>query len=195
MRMAPAAGRGAIGGWSAPGVLSKHRVFLSSPDATAAPTVRFGTRRAGGGRVVLCLAPGGGGPLDGGEWEDPAGAPWDGRLVDEGMDTLRRRILQVRAESDPDEDEDEDEEGGIDGDGLLPGEWTELERRHHGSYVAGVRGAAGLLQALLVRARPGLGAGLVALVLLSVPASVLIVSAELIRALDSISAAVLNGRM
>jgi hypothetical protein len=114
------------------------------------------------------------------------------------MDTLRRRIRQVSAESDPDEYVDENEEGGgVDGYGLvLPPEWTELERRHHGSYVAGVRGAAGVLQALLVRARPGLGAGILVLVLLGVPATVLLVSADLIvRALGSISDAVLNGRM
>lgn len=185
MRMAPVA-RGAL---SARAVLSSRQRFLPSPGAA---TVRFSTRRAGGSRAILCLAPGGGGPRDGGEWEDPAGSPWDGRLVDQGMATLRRRIRQVRAESDP---EDEDEEAGVEGDGHLPGEWTELERRHHGSYVAGVRGAAGLLLAMLVRARPGLGAGVVALVLLSVPASVLLVSAELIRVLDSFSAAVLNGRM
>ena len=183
MHMAPVA-HGAL---SAPGgVLSSRQSFLSSPGAA---TVRFGTHRAGGSRAILCLAPrGGGGPWDGGEREEP---PWDGRLVDEGMDTLRRRIRQVRAESDPEEYEDGDEEG----DGLLPDEWTELERRHHGSYVAGVREAAGLLLAMLVRARPGLGAGIVALVLLGVPASALLVSAELIRALDSIAAAVLNGRM
>ncbi|XP_047044167.1 uncharacterized protein LOC124648441 [Lolium rigidum] len=188
MHMAPVA-HGAL---SARGVLSSRRRFPPSPDATAASTVRFSTRRAGGSRAILCLAPGGGG-----EREDPAGSPWDGRLVDEGMDTLRRRIRQVRAESDPGDYEDEDEDhGGVDGEGLLPGEWTELERRHHASYVAGVREAGGVLLALLVRSRPGLGAGVLALVLLGVPAAVLLVSAELItRTLDSISAAVLNGRM
>ncbi|XP_047043801.1 uncharacterized protein LOC124648014 [Lolium rigidum] len=191
MHMAPVA-HGAL---SARGALSSRRQrFLPFPDATAAVTVRFSTRRVGGrSRVVLCLAPGGGG----GEREDPAGSPWDGRLVDEGMDTLRRRIRQVRAESDPDDYEDENEDDDcIDVDGLLPGEWTELERRHHASYVAGVREAGGVLLALLVRSRPGLGAGVLALVILGVPAAVLLVFAELItRTLDSISAAVLNGRM
>jgi hypothetical protein len=198
MHMAPAAAGRAHGALSARGVLSSRQRFLPSPDATAATTVRLRTRRAGGGRAILCLAPGGDGPRDGGEREEPAGSPWDGRLVDEGMDTLRRRIRQVSAESDPDEYVDENEEGGgVDGYGLvLPREWTELERRHHGSYVAGVRGAAGVLQALLVRARPGLGAGILVLVLLGVPATVLLVSADLIiRALGSISDAVLNGRM
>uniref|UniRef100_A0ACD5TEW2 Uncharacterized protein n=1 Tax=Avena sativa TaxID=4498 RepID=A0ACD5TEW2_AVESA len=175
------------------GVLSGRQRFLPSPDATtAAATVRLSTRRARGSRVVLCLAPGGGGERD-----EPAGSPWDGRLVDEGMDTLRRRIRQVRAESDPDDDdEDQDADGEVVEDyGLLPGEWTELERRHHGSYVAGVRDVADILLALLGRARPGLGAGVLALLLLAVPVTVLIVSAELIRVLDYISAAVLNGRM
>ena len=118
-------------------------------------------------------------------------------MVDEGMATLRRRIREVEHGEDDEEEEpeeQEEEEGGVDVF-VPPGEWTELERRHHGLYVAGVREALGILFALLVRARPGLGAGVVALVLLSVPASVLLVSAELVRAVHSISAAVLSGRM
>uniref|UniRef100_A0ACD5U0V5 Uncharacterized protein n=1 Tax=Avena sativa TaxID=4498 RepID=A0ACD5U0V5_AVESA len=191
MRMAQMAAGRAHAALGARGVLSGRQRFLPSPDATtAAATVRFSTRRARGSRVVLCLAPGGGGERD-----EPAGSPWDGRLVDEGMDTLRRRIRQVRAESDPEEDEDQDEDGDVEDYGLLPGEWTELERRHHGSYVAGVRDVADILLALLLRARPGLGVGVLALLLLAVPATVLLVSAELIRALHSISAALLNGRM
>uniref|UniRef100_A0A0E0C5M3 Uncharacterized protein n=1 Tax=Oryza meridionalis TaxID=40149 RepID=A0A0E0C5M3_9ORYZ len=73
------------------------------------------------------------------------------------MATLRRRIREAR--------EAEEEEGY--GGGGLPAEWMELERRHHGSYVAGVRGAVGLLQAVLVSTRPGLAL----LLLLGVPAS------------------------
>ncbi|KAM3405392.1 hypothetical protein ACQJBY_008086 [Aegilops geniculata] len=193
MRMAPVAGGRAHGAWSsAPRALSDRRGLRSSSrDVAAMATVRFGARRAGGSRVILCLASGGGHPRDSGEWE-PAGSPWDGRMVDEGMATLRRRIREV--ENEEEEEPEEEEEGGVD---LFvpPGEWTELERRHHGLYVAGVREALGILFALLVRARPGLGAGVVALVLLSVPASVLLVSAELVRAVHSISAAVLSGRM
>jgi hypothetical protein len=62
------------------------------------------------------------------------------------------------------------------GSGLpLLAEWTELERRHHGTYVAGVRGAVGLLEALLVAARSVLGGGLLAMLLLGVPASLFLV--------------------
>ncbi|KAM3411796.1 hypothetical protein ACQJBY_003455 [Aegilops geniculata] len=196
MRMAPVAAGRAHGAWSsAPRVLSDRRGLLSSShDVAATCAVRFGARRAGGSRVILCLASGGGHPRDSGEWE-PAGSPWDCRMVDEGMATLRRRIREVEDEEEEPETEPEpEEEGGVD---LFvpPGEWTELERRHHGLYVAGVREALGILFALLVRARPGLGAGVVALVLLSVPVSVLLVSAELVRAVHSILAAVLSGRM
>ncbi|XBJ26718.1 hypothetical protein VPH35_004083 [Triticum aestivum] len=191
MRMAPAAAGRAHGAWSsAPRALSDRRGLRSPSRVVAATaTVRFGARRrrAVGSRVVLCRASGGGG-----EWE-PAGSPWDGRMVDEGMAALRRRIREVEDEE-VEEPEEEEEEGGVDVF-VPPGEWTELERRHHGLYVAGVREALGILFALLVRARPGLGAGVVALVLLSVPATVLLVSAELVRAVHSISAAVLSGRM
>nr|BAJ94536.1 predicted protein [Hordeum vulgare subsp. vulgare] len=198
MRMAAAAAGRAHGPWSAPRGLSGRRGLLSSPHNVAATAmVRFSARRAGGSRVILCLASGGGGhPRDSGEWE-PAGSPWDGRMVDEGMATLRRRIREVEDGEDGDEEEEpegEEEEGGA-GVFVPPCEWTELERRHHGLYVAGVREALGILFALLVRARPGLGVGVVTLVLLSVPASVLLVSAELVRAVHSISAALLNGRM
>ena len=93
------------------------------------------------------------------------------------MATLRRRIREARAEEDGIDADDESGGGGL----PLPAEWTELERRHHGSYVAGVRGAVGLLEALLVSARPGLGAGVLAMLLLSVPASLFLVCAQLIR--------------
>ena len=97
------------------------------------------------------------------------------------MATLRRRIREARAESAEEDGIDADDESGAGGGLPLPAEWTELERRHHGSYVAGVRGAVGLLEALLVSARPGLGAGALAVLLLGVPATLFLVCAQLIR--------------
>uniref|UniRef100_A0A0D3G9S9 Uncharacterized protein n=1 Tax=Oryza barthii TaxID=65489 RepID=A0A0D3G9S9_9ORYZ len=127
-------------------------------------TTRTGARRAAAAVVVLSHASGGGGgrgPRGGGEREEEP--------------------------TDASSSEAEEEEGyGGGGGGGLPAEWTELERRHHGSYVAGVRGAVGLLQALLVSARPGLGAGLLALLLLGVPASVLLVSAQLLAVASAV---------
>lgn len=179
MRVAPpgAARGGAIAAWGAPGVRSNHHVL----GLGAARTVRF-TRRAGGSSdraAVLCRADASGG----------GSGEWDGRLVDEGMDTLRRRIREARAAAVSEDDAEEDDMGGA--DEWFPGEWTGLERqerRQHGScYLAG----AGVLRALLMRAPPGL---LALLLLISVPASVLLVSAQLIRAVDSFSAALLHGR-
>jgi hypothetical protein len=169
-------------------------LFMSSflaPSPSAAATVRLG-RRA---RPVI---PGGvvprSGPRDGG-WgadDDPDPSIGTGRLVDKGMATLRRRIHQARVALSEDDDDDIDDDAGV--GAPVPGRWTELERRHHGSYVAGVLGTARLLEALLVNAGPGVCIGALAL-LLGVPASALLLCAKLIQAgLDAISSAAVNGR-
>uniref|UniRef100_A0A0A9CP24 Uncharacterized protein n=1 Tax=Arundo donax TaxID=35708 RepID=A0A0A9CP24_ARUDO len=104
------------------------------------------------------------------------------------MATLRQRIREARAAL-----SENDIDTNTDADVPPPTGWSELERRHHGSYVAGVRGTAGLLKAFLMSARPGLGAGIVALLLLGVLASRFFVCAQLIAAVDSLSSAGLNG--
>ncbi|XBJ26723.1 hypothetical protein VPH35_004088 [Triticum aestivum] len=192
MRMA--AGR-ACGTWSAQRMLlPRQRIDFFRP-SPAAVTLRFGDRRAVASRVILCLASGGGRPRDDdGEFE-PTDSPLDsdGRMVDEGMDTLWRRIREVEAASADEEDEDEPEyEGGIDVF-APPAEWTELERRHYVMYVAALHEALGALFTLLARERPAFGAAVVALLLLSVSVSVLHVSVELIRAAYSMLAAMHNG--
>lgn len=169
--MAPAAATRAIGG-SGPSHFISNSSFLSPPRP---PPVRL-PRRAGGRRAVL-LGAGrrNGWGADGGSSSSSEG----GRLVDEDMATLRRRIREARAESSEEDGILDADDGGIP---LPPTGWTELEERHHhGSYVVGVRGAVGLLEALLVNARPGLGAGLLAVLLLGVPASLFLVCAQLIR--------------
>ncbi|KAL6609641.1 hypothetical protein ACP70R_039610 [Stipagrostis hirtigluma subsp. patula] len=191
--MAPTATR-------APGALlprfpsrSRSSSFLVPyPSATATATATSWLARRGGGNgatVRLGVAPRSG-RRDG--WGADPSSSGGGGLVDEDMATLRRRIREARAAAAAAED-------GIDSDSdtdalPLPAGWTELERRHHRSYVAGVRSAAGLLEALLVSARPGVGAGVLALLLLSVPASLLLVCTQLIQAVDSLSSAGFNGR-
>jgi hypothetical protein len=171
MAMAPAAATRAraIGG-SGPSHFISTSSFLGPPPNPIRLPRRAGANRAvllGAGRRDAWGADGGSSPSSEG-----------GRLVDEDMATLRRRIREARAES-------SEEDGILDADDagipLPPTGWTELERRHHGSYVVGVRGAVGLLEALLVNARPGLGAGLLAVLLLGVPASLFLVCAQLIR--------------
>lgn len=173
MMMAPAAAR------APPGLLPKSSFLAPSPDAAAAvTTVRLLGRRAGVNRAVRSSR-----PRDG-EWgADPDPSTGTGRMVDEDMATLRRRIREARAALSEDDDDD------IDGVRAppIPGRWTALERRHH---VAGVR----LLEALLVNTRPGLGAGVLALLLLGVPVTVVfLVGAKLIQAVDVVSSAI-NGR-
>ncbi|KAG2626368.1 uncharacterized protein LOC120698115 [Panicum virgatum] len=167
MAMAPATRAPAPGGAAATRLA--YQSGFSAPSAARPPR-----RAAGGNRVALLGVAARSGRRDGWPGADSSGG--GGRLVDADMATLRRRIREARAEDGIDAD---DESGG--GGLPLPAEWTELERRHHGSYVAGVRGAVGLLEALLVSARPGLGAGALAVLLLGVPATLFLVCAQLIR--------------
>ncbi|KAG2618121.1 uncharacterized protein LOC120664919 [Panicum virgatum] len=169
MAMAPATR--APGGAAATRLVSKSGFSAPSP-------VRPPRRAGGGNRAALLCVAARSGRRDGWPGADSSGG--GGRLVDADMATLRRRIREARAESAEEDGIDADDESGAGGGLPLPAEWTELERRHHGSYVAGVRGAVGLLEAL-VSARPGLGAGVLAMLLLSVPASLFLVCAQLIR--------------
>ncbi|CAL4894436.1 unnamed protein product [Urochloa decumbens] len=177
MAMAPATR--APGGSAANRLISKSGFSVPSP-------IRLPRRGAAGSRAAVLGVAARSGRRDGWPGADSnsssSSSGGGGRLVDAGMATLRRRIREARAESAEEDgiDADGDE---ADGGGLapLPAEWTELERRHHGSYVAGVRGAVGLLEALLVSARPGLGAGLLAMLLLGVPASLFLACAQLFQ--------------
>ncbi|CAL4909135.1 unnamed protein product [Urochloa decumbens] len=183
MAMAPAT--------RAPGGAAAATRLVSNKSGFSAPSPIRLPRHAAGSRAAVLGVAARSGRRDGWPGADSnssssssggGGGGGGGRLVDADMATLRRRIREARAES--------AEEDGIDADGdeadggglaLLPAEWTELERRHHGSYVAGVRGAVGLLEALLLSARPGLGAGLLAVLLLGVPASLFLACAQLMQ--------------
>ncbi|EES18510.1 uncharacterized protein LOC8082977 [Sorghum bicolor] len=165
MAIAPAAASRATGGLAPTRLISKSSFLVPPP-------IRLPHRAGGGNRAVLLGV--------GRRADNGSSSSEGGRLVDEDMATLRRRIREARAEDDGIFDADVD--AGI----PLPTEWTELERRHHGSYVAGVRSAVALLEVLLVNTRPGLGAGLLAVLLLGVPASLFLVCAQLIQAADSV---------
>jgi hypothetical protein len=119
MPMAPATA------WGPPGLLSRTGFLVLSP--STATTVRLGRHARA---VTLGVAAARSGP------RDPDPSTGTGRMVDEDMATLRRRIREARAALSEDDDE-------IDADAPpLSARWTELERRHLGSYVAGVpRGA------------------------------------------------------
>jgi hypothetical protein len=81
---------------------------------------------------------------------------YGGALVDEGMPVLRRRIREARmAETNYE----------------APGEWAAWEKRYYPSYVSDVSGLVGVLQLMLMTARPSVAIAVAALVLGSVPVS------------------------
>ncbi|KAL6627530.1 hypothetical protein ACP70R_031256 [Stipagrostis hirtigluma subsp. patula] len=92
-----------------------------------------------------------------------------GFVEEEDMAVLRRRIDEVRAAEcywEP------------------PAEWAAWERAwyQYGSYDANVCQLAGALQAYLLSCRPAVAVGLLAVVVLSVPAAALLVAGQLLDA-------------
>ncbi|KAG6500366.1 uncharacterized protein LOC121994192 [Zingiber officinale] len=85
---------------------------------------------------------------------------YGGRLVDENMVTLRRRIHERRME-----------ENGSDGVNEAPTDWMEWERRYYKRYGSDVSEVVGMVQVLLMNARPGAGLAAMAVVGLSLPAA------------------------
>ncbi|KAL6627529.1 hypothetical protein ACP70R_031255 [Stipagrostis hirtigluma subsp. patula] len=94
-----------------------------------------------------------------------------GRMVDEGMVVLRRRIHEMRA---------------AERNWEPPAEWAAWEKEWYGTYDADVCNLAGALRAFLVGCRPGVGVGLLAVLLLSVPASAFILVSHLLDASNAI---------
>ncbi|XP_074581146.1 uncharacterized protein LOC141837676 [Curcuma longa] len=84
-----------------------------------------------------------------------------GRLVDENMVTLRRRIHERRMA-----------ENYSDRVNEAPGDWMEWERRYYKRYGSDVSELMGMVQVVLMNARPSVGLATVAVVGLSMPAAV-----------------------
>ncbi|WOL02862.1 hypothetical protein Cni_G11581 [Canna indica] len=106
------------------------------------------------------------------EEDGGAGRHFGGRLVDENMLTLRKRIHELRMA---------DEEMNS-GDCEAPEDWMEWERerRYHETYVWELMG---LLQVVLLNTRPVVGLASMAALVLSLPASVLMILSHLVHSL------------
>ncbi|KAK1321707.1 hypothetical protein QJS10_CPA03g00483 [Acorus calamus] len=89
-----------------------------------------------------------------------------GRLVDESMIVLRKRIREKEM---------------IERNYEPPSHWIDWEKRWYATYQSDVCDAVGLLQDLLMDARPGVALGVMVLVLLSVPASMFVVCSRLME--------------
>ncbi|CAL4951138.1 unnamed protein product [Urochloa decumbens] len=95
------------------------------------------------------------------------GGGGSGRLVDEGMLVLRRRIHEMRAA-----------ERGWE----PPEDWAAWEKEWYGTYDADVCDLLAALQAFLISSRPGVGVGILAVLALAVPASAFVLVSHLLDA-------------
>ncbi|KAJ4959834.1 hypothetical protein NE237_019744 [Protea cynaroides] len=86
--------------------------------------------------------------------------------VDENMVVLRKRILEMKK---------------MEKNHELPEDWMEWEKRYYEYYNSDVCEAVGLLQTQLMKSRPSMVLGMVALVTLSVPTSMFIVAFHLLE--------------
>lgn len=103
--------------------------------------------------------------------KDSYGPDFEGHLVDENMIVLRKRIHELRmAETNYEP----------------PSNWMEWEKRYCASYHSDVCEVLGLLQTLLMNARPGLAIGMAALFVLSVPTSAILILYHVMEASRSI---------
>lgn len=96
---------------------------------------------------------------------------YGGRLVDENMIVLRRRIHEKKM---------------VERNYEPPEEWAEWEKTYYTCYDSDVCKAVGLLQTLLMSARPSVGIGAVALVALSVPTSAFFLGLHLVEMVKAI---------
>ncbi|XP_019427332.1 PREDICTED: uncharacterized protein LOC109335631 [Lupinus angustifolius] len=88
-----------------------------------------------------------------------------GRLVDESMIVLRKRIHEMNM---------------IERNYEPPSEWMDWEKRYYTSYDSMICEAMGFIQTQLMNTRPSLALGVMALVALSVPTSTALVLFHLV---------------
>lgn len=98
--------------------------------------------------------------------KDAYGHDYDGKVVDENMVILRQRIHEMRMEKMSHEP---------------PSHWMEWEKQYYVNYGSHVCEAMQLLQSQVMNTRPSLGLGMVALIMLSVPTSMVLIVFHLVE--------------
>lgn len=100
---------------------------------------------------------------------DAYGHDYDGKVVDENMIILRKRIHEMRIEKTNHEPEP-------------PSHWMEWEKQYYVNYDSRIREAVELLQSeVMNNTRPSLALGMVALIMLSVPTSMVVIMFHLVE--------------
>lgn len=98
-----------------------------------------------------------------------------GRLVDENLIVLRKRIHEMKM---------------VERNYEPPEDWMEWEKHLYTSYDACICDAMGLLQTQLMNTRPSLVLGMLAIVTLSVPASTFLIFSHFVEIVDRVLAGV-----
>ncbi|GAU24299.1 hypothetical protein TSUD_48870 [Trifolium subterraneum] len=98
-----------------------------------------------------------------------------GRLVDEGMIILRKRIHEMNM---------------IEKNYEAPSNWMEWEKRYYTNYDSIICEAMGILQTQLMNTRPSVALGAMAFVAISVPTSSILIFLHLLELAKSILAGI-----
>ncbi|CAA2934670.1 Mediator of RNA polymerase II transcription subunit 18 [Olea europaea subsp. europaea] len=96
---------------------------------------------------------------------------FDGRMVDENLIILRKRIHEMKV---------------IERNYEPPSEWMDWEKRFYANYDSIICDAMGLLQSQLMETRPSLALGIIALIALSLPTSTGVIMFHLIDIIKGI---------
>ncbi|WVY97069.1 hypothetical protein V8G54_029220 [Vigna mungo] len=124
-------------------LMNSSRIFFFHPFSSSKSC-------CSGGRKSICLSP------IKGSMRGSADQNFSGRLVDEGMITLRKRIHEMNM---------------IERNYEPPSDWMDWEKRYYTKYDSIICEALGVLQTQLMNTRPSLALGAMALVAISVPTS------------------------
>lgn len=100
---------------------------------------------------------------------------YSGRLVDESMIVLRKRIHEMKM---------------VERNYEPPSDWMDWEKRYYTSYDSTICELMGFLQSQLMNTRPSLAFGMMALIILSVPTSSAVVLFHLIEFTKSVLAGI-----
>ncbi|XP_042505534.1 uncharacterized protein LOC122082114 [Macadamia integrifolia] len=102
--------------------------------------------------------------------DDYGGGSRTGKIGDENMVVLRKRIQEMKMVMERNEDDE-----------APPEHWMEWEKRYYTYYHSDVFEAVGLLQTQLMKTRPSVALGMVALLMVSVPTSTFMVALHLMK--------------
>ncbi|XP_050221796.1 uncharacterized protein LOC126671990 [Mercurialis annua] len=89
---------------------------------------------------------------------------FDGKLIDENMFLLRKRIQEMKI---------------MERNSEAPSDWMEWEKKYYAHYNSDVCEAVGILQSVLMNTRPSFALAMVFLFMLSMPTSLMIIMCNL----------------